>query len=169
MTHIVKKIHLETSSPVWDAVSFLSAAQRDVLDLFNQYDQSSSKKAVARKICNALMIIMQIEEEIFHPAVKKVVKDNGSISAAIMEHSILKYLISEIEGLDEDSSVFGIKMSVLAEHVKEHFMAEQLKLFPKVIASKKIDLWMVGTQLANRKRELETHKKINATVKSYAR
>ena len=156
MTTIARKIQTETSSRVLDAISFISNYQRNILDLFNQYDKSTAKKAITRKICNALMISIQIEEEIFYPDIKKVVKENGHLSAAIMAHSILKYLIAEIESLDEDSSVYDIKVSVLGEHVKELFMAKQTKLFPKIIALKKLDLWAIGAQLAWRKQELET-------------
>ena len=156
MTTIARKIQTETSSRVLDAISFISNYQRNILDLFNQYDKSTAKKAITRKICNALMISMQIEEEIFYPDIRKVVKENGHLSAAIMGHSILKYLIAEIESLDEDSSVYDIKVSVLGEHVKELFMAKQTKLFPKIIALKKLDLWAIGAQLAWRKQELET-------------
>jgi len=154
MTNIVRKIQLETSTQVLDAISFLSAIQEKVLKLFNQYGQSAEKKAITAKICSLLTVNMQIEEEIFYPAVKKVIKENGPVSAAIMEHSILKYLIAEIESLDEDSTVYDIKVSVLSEQVKAHFTADQTKLFPKVIASKKVDLWAVGAQLAWRIQEL---------------
>ncbi|RYY75264.1 MAG: hemerythrin domain-containing protein [Gammaproteobacteria bacterium] len=157
MTTIARKIRIETSSQLLDAISFLSSVQRDILDLFNQFGKSSSQKQLlARKICTALMIAMQVEEEGFYPVVKKAIKENGNISAAIMKHSIMKYLISEIESLDEDSTIFDIKVSVLGEHVKEHFMAEQLKLFPKIVASQKVDLWTIGSNLASRKTELES-------------
>lgn len=169
MTNIVREIRFETSSRVLDAISFLTLVQRDILDLFNQYGKSAGqRKLIAKKICNTLMISMQIEEEIFYPAVKKVVKESGSVSAAIMAHSILKYLISEIEELDEDSTVFDIKINVLGEHVKEHFMAEQLKLFPRIIASKKLDLWILGSNLAQRKNELESFTKLSSTSGAYA-
>jgi len=153
MTNIVRKIQFETSTQVLDAISFLSAMQGKILELFNQYGKSADKKAITTKICKALTTNMQIEEEIFYPAIKKAVKENGIISAAIMEHSILKYLIAEIEDLDEDSSVYDIKVSVLGEQVKAHFMTDQTKLFPKVSASKKTDLWAVGAQLAWRIQE----------------
>jgi hypothetical protein len=155
MTNIVRKIQFETSTQVLDAISFLGAMQEKILALFNQYGQSAKKKLITAEICSALKTNMQIEEEIFYPAIKKVIKENGSISAAIMEHSILKYLIAEIEDLDEDSSVYDIKVSVLSEQVKAHFLADQTKLFPKVTVSKKIDLWAVGAQLAWRAHEIK--------------
>ena len=156
MTNIARQIQFETSSQVLDATTFLSASQQAILELFNQYDAADVRKQIiATKICSALMINMQIEEEIFHPAVKRTVKENGCLSAIAMEHSILKYLITEIESLDEDSSVYDIKVNVLNEHVKDHFAAKQTKLFPKVNACKKLDVWILGAQLAARKEELE--------------
>ena len=154
MTNIVRKIQFETSTQVQDAITFMSACQAEILDLFDLYDQSSEKKVVATQICRSIMVAISIEEEIFHPAVKKAVKEYGSLSAAIMEHSILKYLVSEIEGLDEDSSIYDIKIHVLGEHVKDNFMSKQIKIFPKIAAANKIDLWAIGMQLALGKQEL---------------
>lgn len=168
MTTIVRKLQTETSSRVLDAIHFISNSQRNILDLFNQYENSASKKAITRKICNALMVTMQIEEEIFYPDIRKVLKEKGGLSAAIMEHSILKYLIAEIESLDEDSSVYDIKVNVLGERVKELFMTKQTKLFPKIIALKNMDLWGIGSQLAWRKRELENLSNSSAADRSYA-
>ncbi|MET0357551.1 MAG: hemerythrin domain-containing protein [Cellvibrio sp.] len=162
MTKIAREIQLETSSQVLDAITFLSGVQRDILDLFNHYagshaGPSAEKYAIAKNICNLLMANMQAEEEIFHPAVKRAVKESSGVSAAVMEHSILKYLIAEIASLDVDSSVYDIKVNVLGEQVKEHFAREQIKLFPKVLASKKLDLWVLGGQLAQRMQELKLH------------
>lgn len=161
MTKIAREIQFETANRVLDAVEFLTIAQRDILELFNQYlasqhsESSAEKYSIAKKICSALTVNMQVEEEILHPAVKKAVKENGGISAAAMEHSILKYLIAEVASLDPDSSVYDIKIKVLGEQVKEHFTKDQMKLFPKVLASKKIDTWVLGSQLAKRSHELK--------------
>lgn len=168
MTTIVRKMLAENSRHVPDAISFLGDCQREILDLFNEYGKFATKKVVTRKICNALMVNMQIEEEIFYPDIRKLLTENGSLSAAIMEHSILKYLIAEIESLDEDSSVYDIKINVLGERVKELFMAKQTKLFPKLIALKKLDLWSIGSQLAWRKQELEASCDLSKSNRPYA-
>ena len=169
MTTIARKIQFETSSQMLDAITFLSAAQKDILDLFNQYGKfQTNKKAVAKQICDALAIHIQLEEEIFHPALKKAVKENGAVSAVIMEHSILKYLMAEIESLDEDSTVYDIKINVLGGHVKDYFMGKQIRLFPKVVTSKKLDLWVMGSELAWRKQELENSHKFSSSNRTYA-
>jgi len=170
MTNIARKIQFEASSQMLDAITFLSAAQKEILDLFNQYGKfHANKKVVAKKICDALTIHMQIEEEIFHPALKKAVDENSAVSAVVMEHSILKYLIAEIESLDEDSTIYDIKFNVLGGHVKDYFMGKQIKLFPKVVTSKKLDLWVVGSELAWRKQELENSNKFSCVNQIYAR
>ncbi len=71
-----------------------------------------------------------------------------------MNHTVLKYLISEIESIDVDSDIYDIKIRVLCENAKQHIKENQSKIFSKAKASGKIDLWRVGAQLALRKEEL---------------
>ena len=157
MSRIAREIQFETSNQIPDATSVLGESQKALIDLFGRYDRSRSiveKAAITQEICTALRTEIQIEEDIFYPAVKKVLKETGTISAAIMANSILKYLIAEIEDLDADSSVYDIKVRVLSEHVKENIIEKQTKLFPKVNASGSLDVWGLGAQLKARKEKL---------------
>ncbi len=157
MTNSAREILFETSPQILDAIAFLSSGDQAVVNLFAKYERTQSiveKQNVAEKICKTLMINMQIEEEIFHPAVKIALKEKGVVSAATMSHAVLKYLILEIESLDADSDIYDIKIRVLGEHVKQHVKEKQSKLFPKAHVSGKIDLWRLGAQVALRKEEL---------------
>ena len=158
MTYIAREILFEASSKVLDATTFLSYGDQEVMNLFAKYERAHSiieKQAVVENICRALMINMQIEEEIFHPMLRVILKEKGIVSAVTMNYARLKYLISEIENIDADSDIYDIKIRVLGEHVKEHVKEKQSKLFAKAHASGKIDLWRLGTQLALRKQELQ--------------
>jgi hypothetical protein len=157
MTNIAREILFETSSQVFDATTLLSGSQKETIDLFNAYDRAGSvseKQKVANHICKLLRANIQLEEEIFYPAVKKAFKEKGVMSAVIMENSILKYLVSEIEELEADSTVFDIKIRVLGEHVKSQIIEKQTKLFPKVNSCGKLDVWELGSKLIKRKDEL---------------
>ena len=50
------------------------------------------------KICLALKVHAQIEEEIFYPQARQATKDNDLIDEAVVEHATVKHLIGEIEG-----------------------------------------------------------------------
>jgi hypothetical protein len=158
MTNIARENLFDLSLPIYKATDFLSLRYQEVTDLFGNYERATSmveKQTVASKICTALIINAHIEEDVFYPEVKKLLKEKGLISAAIMEHSILKYLVAEIQNLDADSAIYDIKIKVLNEHVKYQIKEKQNKLFPKVNASGKVDLWRLGAQVAARKSFLE--------------
>ena len=106
------------------------------------------------KICNALTVHAQIEEEIFYPAVKVALKDKELIPEAAVEHATLKNLISQIEGVEPDGEIYDAKVKVLSEYVKHHVKEEQNEIFPKAKASTKLDMKELGAQLQQRTEEL---------------
>ena len=57
-----------------------------------------------RSICRALSVHAQIEEEIFYPAVRKVIGDDGLMDEALAEHAEAKELIAEIQGMKATSA-----------------------------------------------------------------
>ncbi len=71
-------------------------------DWFEQFEKSRSadKKAdLAKKICLALKVHTQIEEEVFYPAFIEATQDEDIHHEAIVEHDGAKKLIKEIERL----------------------------------------------------------------------
>lgn len=157
MTNIARETLFEAASRILDATAVLNAAYKEVTSLFNVYDLVHSvvdKEKIVEKICATLLVNMQIEEEIFYPAVKKALKEKAIYSAAIMNHTVLKYLISELKNLDADSSVYDIKVKVLRDHVKQDIWEKQSRIFPKINASGKLDLWDLGLQLVQRRESL---------------
>jgi len=157
MTNITTDITFETPPKIADATAFLSGAHQKLFDLFEAYEHSQSiieKQKTTEKICRTLIINMQLEEEIFHPVMQISLKEKGMVSFARMNHKILRYLVSEIESMDIDSDVYDIKVKVLTEHVKEHIREKQSKIFPKVNAPDKINVWGLGVQLEVCKEEL---------------
>ncbi|RYE47753.1 MAG: hemerythrin domain-containing protein [Sphingobacteriales bacterium] len=153
MTNIAKEIIFDSSIPIFDATDFLSQRHREILDLFDDYNSArivAEKQLIAKELCKLLTINLHLEDEIFYPEAKRALKEKGWVSAITMEHSIVKYLISEIESLDVDSAIYDIKIRVLGEQVRYLIKEKQTKLFPKVNASNKIDLWRLGSQLAAR-------------------
>ncbi|GGY69609.1 hypothetical protein GCM10011613_12440 [Cellvibrio zantedeschiae] len=158
MTNIAREILFDRSIPVFDAIDFLTQGHQEIINYFDNYNRAKSlseKQQIAKKICKALTINLHLEDDIFYQEVKRTLMEKGWLSAITMEHSVVKYLLSEIEGLDADSAVYDIKIKVLGEHVKYLIKEKQTKLFPKVNRSNKIDRWKLGAQLAARQSFLE--------------
>ena len=139
-----------------DAVALLKADHEAVSQLFAEYEKTRSvpnKKALVAKICTALSVHAQIEEEIFYPAVKAALKDKLLVPEATVEHAGVKDLISQLKGLEPDGEMYDAKVKVLSEYVKHHVKEEQNEMFPKAKASS-IDMAELGARMAARKDDL---------------
>ncbi|MBW8466767.1 MAG: hemerythrin domain-containing protein [Thiobacillus sp.] len=139
-----------------DAIAMLKADHAAVSAMFAEYEKSRSipkKKALVAEICTALSVHAQIEEEIFYPAVKAALKDKLLVPEATVEHTSVKDLIAQIEGLEPDGEMYDAKVKVLSEYVKHHVKEEQNEMFPKVKSSS-LDTVELGAQMAARKEEL---------------
>lgn len=139
-----------------DAIALLKADHESVSQLFAEYEKSrtaSSKEALVAEICTALEVHMQIEEEIFYPAVKAVLKEWLMVPEATVEHASLKELIEQLQGASHDGDLYDAKVKVLSEYVKHHVKEEHDEMFPKVKSSS-IDIVELGVRMADRKHEL---------------
>lgn len=146
----------KTTSAPKDAIAMLKADHAAVSDMFDEYEKLRSvpkKKALVSEICTALSVHAQIEEEIFYPAVKAALKDKLLVPEATVEHSTVKDLIAQIEGIEPDGEMYDAKVKVLSEYVKHHVKEEQNEMFPKVKSSS-LDMVELGAQMAARKDEL---------------
>jgi hemerythrin superfamily protein len=141
-----------------DAIGMLKADHAAVSRLFTEYENSRSvpnKKALVAKICTALSVHAQIEEEIFYPAVKSALKDKLLVPEATIEHASVKDLIAQIESAEPDGEMYDAKVKVLSEYVKHHVQEEQNEMFPKVRASS-LDMVELGERMQARKDDLLT-------------
>jgi hemerythrin superfamily protein len=141
---------------VTDAIALLEADHREVDDYFDAFEAASvdtDKKALADKICLALKVHTQIEEELFYPPAREKTGDGDLIDEALVEHTGAKILIAQIESMSPGQPLYDAKVKVLAEQVRHHVEEEETKLFPEVRETR-IDLEALGAKLAARKAEL---------------
>ena len=138
------------------AIDLLEQDHRQVEEMFEKYEnlQEAGKKGqLALKICMALRVHAQIEEEIFYPAVREAIEKTELIDEAIVEHAAAKQLIAEIEEMEADDELYDAKVKVLGEQVLHHVEEEEDELFPEAQGSD-LDLDVLGTRMANRKQML---------------
>jgi hemerythrin superfamily protein len=146
----------KNKAPGTDAIALLKADHEAVSQMFAEYDKTRSvprRKALVAEICSALSVHAQIEEEIFYPAVKKALKDKLLVPEATVEHTGVKDLIAQLEGVEPDGEMYDAKVKVLSEYVKHHVKEEQTGMFPPARASS-LDMDELGTRMAARKDEL---------------
>jgi hemerythrin superfamily protein len=141
-----------------DAISLLKADHRQVEDWFEQFEKArldSRKTELAAKICLALHVHTQIEEEIFYPAFIEATEEEDLHHEAIVEHAGAKELIEQIEASGPEDDFFDAKVKVLSEMIKHHVKEEEQPggMFAKAKQSD-MDLQALGEQMAARKSEL---------------
>ena len=139
-----------------DAISLLTQDHREVSKLFDAFEREESDKAeTATRVCRMLTVHAMIEEEIFYPAAREALADEGDdlLDEAEVEHASAKELIAQIEAEGQDGDLFEAKVKVLGEYVRHHVKEEESELFPKVKAAE-LDLNALGKELENRKTAL---------------
>jgi len=143
-----------------DAIRLLVDDHDAVKGLFKTYeklvkDEASveEKQAVAQEICLALKAHTAIEEEIFYPAARDALDDDGMFDEAEVEHESVKDLIEQIEGMSPQEDLYDAKVTVLGEYIDHHVKEEETEMFPKVRKTD-LDLKSLGDQMESRRDQL---------------
>jgi hemerythrin superfamily protein len=146
-----------------DACDLLDADHRAVKKMFKEFEELTGSRArsagqkkleLARQICHELTIHAQIEEELFYPALRQVLKETDIVAEAAVEHQSAKDLIAQIEGMGEADEMFDAKVKVLGEYVDHHVKEERSEIFTKARAARKLDLVALRDEMMTRKEEL---------------
>lgn len=139
-----------------DAIKLLKADHKEVKTYFQQFEKledDTEKQALADKICLALTVHAQIEEEIYYPAVREAIDDDDLLDEAEVEHASAKQLIAEIQSMQAGDRLFDAKVIVLGEYINHHVEEEEGEMFPESRDSD-LDLKELGARMAERKAEL---------------
>jgi hemerythrin superfamily protein len=105
----VKKKKTSSRQSPQDAVGLLKADHRQVEGWFEEFGKARSdsrKLDLAGRICKALTVHTQIEEELFYPAFYEATQDKELHHEAIVEHAGAKRLIQEIQGSGPDDDYY---------------------------------------------------------------
>jgi hemerythrin superfamily protein len=147
-----------SSGTSMSAIDLLKQDHREVEGYFEEFEElkdNSAKAKLAQKICLALKVHTQIEEELFYPAARKATGDDDMLDEAMVEHAGAKKLIAEIEAGRPGADLFDAKVKVLGEQIHHHVEEEEDELFPAVEQAG-IDLVTLGEKMAERKSALMT-------------
>jgi len=146
-----------------DAIALLKADHREVegwFDDFEKTESASKKQKLADKICLALRVHTEIEEEIFYPACREAGLEDDMMDEADVEHDGAKKLIAEIEAGKAGDDHWDAKVHVLGEMIKHHVKEEEQRdgMFAKAKKAD-LDLGELGEAMQARKKELMKQKK----------
>jgi hemerythrin superfamily protein len=121
-----------------DAITLLKTDHKAVKGLFREFEKAgdgatTKKRNIVDKIVKELSIHAAIEETVLYPAVKGVSDTlRDDVLESLEEHHIVKWLCSELEGMDPTDERFDAKVTVLIENVRHHIEEEESDLFPDV-------------------------------------
>lgn len=152
---VARKTQRAAAKPA-DAIKLLKDDHREVKGWFKEYEKledDAEKQALADRICLALTVHTQIEEEIYYPATREAIDDDDLLDEAEVEHASAKQLIAEIQSMKAGDRLFDAKVTVLGEYVEHHVEEEEKEMFPESRDSD-LDLKALGVELAERKAQL---------------
>ena len=122
-----------------DAITLLKNDHKTVERLFKQFekaekaDDDETKGSVVDSIIEELSVHAAIEEQEFYPAVRQAVPTvEDEVLEGLEEHHIVKWTLSELDGMDPTDERFDAKVTVLIESVRHHVEEEEADLFPQV-------------------------------------
>jgi hemerythrin superfamily protein len=154
-----------------NAITLLKNDHKTVEDLFKRFEKLGpravkTKRDVADRIVRELSIHAAIEEMVFYPAIREAVEKDDvdarnladGVLESLEEHHIVKWVLSEIDGMDPAHERFDAKVTVLMENVRHHVEEEEKELFPKVskIFSRAM-LDELGDAMTRLKKTVPTH------------
>jgi hemerythrin superfamily protein len=148
-----------------DAIVLLKDDHKAVERLFKEFEKlvrddaaPSRKRKVVDRIIEELAVHAAIEEQRFYPAVRDRCEELGdTVLEGLEEHHVVKWTLSELEGMDPAHERFDAKVTVLIESVRHHVEEEEGEMFPLVReAMGRKALRELGDQLVEAKRTAPT-------------
>ena len=121
-----------------DALTLLKADHEAVEKKFKRFEglgprALKTKAAVVADVIEALSVHAVIEEQLLYPAVReRLTEEEDQVLEALEEHHVVKWTLSELDGMSPDHERFDAKVTVLMESVRHHVKEEEKDLFPKV-------------------------------------
>jgi hemerythrin superfamily protein len=147
-----------------DAITLLKNDHKTVNDLFKKFEKAGdsaykTKAKLVEQIVHELAVHAAIEEVALYPYVKGVSSDlTDDVLESLEEHHVVKWLLSEIEGMDPKDERFDAKVTVLIENVRHHVKEEEQEMFPRLRQElSRTQLQELGDALASAKKVAPTH------------
>lgn len=151
---------MKDNTPFENAVDLLDADHKAVKKMFIDYNAlcedaapAATKRALAEKICQALTVHAQIEEEIFYPAVRQATGDNPLLDEALAEHAAAKEVIAQVRRMKASDDNYDATVQHLAKLIDEHVLEEREQMFLEAMQAP-LDLRALAVPLYQRKKEL---------------
>jgi hemerythrin-like domain-containing protein len=142
-----------------DAIAYLKADHRQVEKLFKTFERTSSRAFRAKRklvddMIRELSQHTDIEEQFFYPAARRSAPGaTDEVLEAMEEHHVVKWILSELTGMEPGDERFDAKVAVLTENVRHHVRQEEQVLFPELrVSMGRKELRELGSKLHGAKK-----------------
>lgn len=142
-----------------------------VLALFRRirpWTSASRKQAIITNACIALEVHAQLEEEIFYPALRRVLGDDELLDKSVPEHDEMRELIRTLRGKDVEAADYDETVRTLMQAVLHHVADEESMLLPQAEMLLGDELADLGMQMTRRRMEL-LRPNLNEAAVTFAR
>jgi hemerythrin superfamily protein len=148
------------ASPL-DAVDLLKADHQKVKSLFDQLDtitkqgvSDAEKAALVAKIRDELSVHESVENEVFFPAVREILRKKDVLQEATQDQEEAGNAIQALGNLKPSDAEYDKKLSELGDKIAAHAAEEERDVFPQVENSS-INTEALGEKMSVRKEELK--------------
>lgn len=128
-----------------------------VLALFRRvrpWTSPSRKRAILSNACLALEVHAQLEEEIFYPALRKVLPSSEILDKSVPEHDEMRSLIRVLRGKKVEDPDYDDTVHSLMRTVLHHVADEESVLLPQADILLRERLGELGMEMTRRRMEL---------------
>jgi hemerythrin superfamily protein len=150
-----------SKSAAFDAVDLLKADHQKVNRLFEQLDtitgqgaSDAEKSALVAKIRDELSVHESVENEVFFPAVREILRKRDVLQEATEDQEEAGDAIQALAELRPSDAGYDKKLSELGDKISAHAAEEERDVFPQVENSN-IDTEALGEKMSARKEELK--------------
>jgi len=137
------------------ATDLLRADHSRVVATFHRYSSDLAprvKLGLVGRICLALEVHAQIEEELFYPALRNAAP--AIVEESLLQHQEMTTLIGALRGMDADTPAYDETFFRLMRAVMHHAADEETRLFPDAERMFPEEMAERGARMAKRRLEL---------------
>jgi hemerythrin superfamily protein len=120
----------------------------------DKQERADECQALVTQTCADLTLHATLEEEVFYPAIRPVLREEDLIDEAEVEHASAKTLIADLRQMAPEDRAYAATFKVLGEYVQHHIKEEESEIFPQLTRAK-LDWDDLQQQMTARREALE--------------
>lgn len=117
-----------------EIIDQLKEDHRRVKKAFREYekmdrDDDAACEALIMQTLAELEIHAELEEDLFYPAIRSALSDEGLIDEAEVEHMTFRVLMDQLKKMEPSDDHYPATFIVLGEYIKHHIKEEEGEIF----------------------------------------